>query len=129
MLESCNLSEYFEAGIDLFIRFKPVMPVAVFIMCTFLSMALGSSWAMYAIAFPLVLSLIRVMGLNPAMFTGIMAGAGIAGEQLCMYTSSSMDVGSAIGCNPDTVFKIRITYSIAITIASAAGYALIGLFI
>ncbi len=89
-------------------------------------MLLGSSWAMYAIAIPTVLHLVRPLGLDPAIFVGAITAAGIAGEKNCMYTSDAQNVGGAIGFNPTVVFKVRITYSVAISILAAIGYTIIG---
>ncbi len=126
LLIRCNLEEYFEDIIDSTIQLRSLLPVVVFIVCTLLTMLLGSSWAMYAIAIPTVLHLVRPLGLDPAIFVGAITAAGIAGEKNCMYTSDAQNVGGAIGCNPTVVFKIRITYSVAISILAAIGYTIIG---
>lgn len=106
-----------------------LMPAAFFLVFTLLTMALGSSWAMYAIAFPLALRFAPIFGLSLPLCTGAICSAGIAGEKNCLFTSDSLSVGLAIGCDPDRVLKVRLPYSIAISILSlllfiAAGFVI-----
>ena len=93
-----------------------------------LTMALGSSWAMYAIAFPIVLGFVFKLGLNPALFVGAISGAGIAGEKLCIFTSDSLSVGSSIGCDPDAVLAARMPYALLFSLISLVLYLLAGLY-
>jgi Na+/H+ antiporter NhaC/CRP-like cAMP-binding protein len=104
-----------------------LMPAVFFLVFTLLTMALGSSWAMYAIAFPLAMRFAQPLGLSLPLCAGAICSAGIAGEKNCPFTSDSLSVGLAIGCDPDKVLKVRLPYSAMISVLSlllfiVAGY-------
>jgi Na+/H+ antiporter NhaC len=129
LLNRLNLADYFEDMIDVFGGYIFLLPAVVFVLSLLLTMVLGSSWAMYAISFPVVLSLVGSSGLSPAVFVGAIAGAGIAGEKLSMFTAESLTVGIAVGINPKDAFRVRLTYSIVFAALAAAGYVVMGLFL
>lgn len=129
LLNKLNLVDYFEDMIDGFGGYVFLLPAAVFIFSLLLTMVLGSSWAMYAVSFPIVLSLTRGLGLSPAVFVGAIAGAGIAGEKLSMFTAESLNVGIAVGISPKDAFRVRLTYSIILSAIATGGYVIIGLFL
>jgi len=129
LLNKLNLVEYFEDMIDVFGGYLFLLPAGVFICSLLLTVVLGSSWAMYAIAFPVVLSLTRSLGLTPVIFVGAIAGAGIAGEKLSMFTAESINIGVAVGINPKDAFRVRLSYSIIFSAIATGGYVLLGLFL
>ena len=129
LLNRLNLVDYFGDMIDVFGSYTFLLPVVVFVFSLLLTMVLGSSWAMYAISFPVVISLVNGMGLSPAVFVGAIAGAGIAGEKLSMFTAESLNVGIAVGIGPKDAFRVRLIYSLVFSAIAAAGYVVIGLFI
>ena len=49
------------------------------------------------------------------LFAGAVIGAGVAGEMLCVFTSDSLSIGNAIGCDPKAIVKVRMPYSLAFT--------------
>lgn len=126
LLDTLGLHLYFEDVIDIFDSTRFLLPAATFLLSTGLAMALGSSWAMYAIAFPIVIGLTRTLGLDPALFVGAIAGAGIAGEKNCAFTAEAVNIATAIGINPTAAKKVRISYSAAITAVAAAVYLAAG---
>ena len=127
LLNKLNLVEYFEDTIDVFGKYTFLLPAGVFIISLLLTVVLGSSWAMYAVSFPIVLSLTRSLGLSPAVFVGAIAGAGIAGEKLSMFTAESLSVGIAVGISPKDAFRVRLSYSIVFSVLAAGGYLIMGM--
>ena len=107
-------------------RFGPVFPMVMFVSAMFLTVALGSSWSMYAIVFPIAIQFAPLLGVNMALCIGAIAGAGIAGEKNCAFTADSMNVGTAIGCSPRVVRKVRMKYSLAITAIASVMYLIAG---
>ena len=89
-------------------------------------MLLGSSWAMYAICFPVVLRLSALLGANPALCIGAVCAAGIAGEHCCLFTANALTVGTAIGCSPDAVRDVRVSFSLKLSAAAFLLYAAAG---
>lgn len=129
LLDSLGLHLYMESIIDVFDKTVVLLPVITFVFSLLLTIALGSSWSMYAIIFPIVLNLVKTMGLNPAFFVGVIAGAGIAGEKICPFTAEGTDVGIAVGINPAAAQKVRISYSLALSGITAFVYLISGFFI
>ena len=126
LLSTLQLTEYFSDALEALGRFGPVFPMVMFVLAMFLTVALGSSWSMYAIVFPIAVNFAPLLGVNLALSIGAIAGAGIAGEKNCMFTADSMNVGTAIGCNPRIVRKVRMKYSFFITGIAAVLYLIAG---
>lgn len=126
LLSQLSLTEYLNGTVEVFGMFGPIFPFVTFVLSVLLTIAFGSSWAMYAIVFPLATQFAPLLGVNIALCIGAIAGAGIAGEKVCVYTADSMNVGTVIGCNPDVILKIRIVYSIVITCVTALLYLAAG---
>ena len=106
--------------------FGPVFPMVMFVLAMLLTIALGSSWSMYAIVFPIAVQFAPLLGVNMALCVGAIAAAGIAGEKNCMFTADSMNVGTAIGCDPYVVLRVRVRYSFVITAIASAMYLAAG---
>lgn len=115
LLEQLSLSSYLADVLNSVKGVGPLMPAFIFVASVLLTIALGSSWSMYAIVFPLAMSFAYAMGLSPALCIGAISGAGIAGEKICMFTADALNVGTSIGCNPDVICNVRVRYSIAIS--------------
>ena len=115
LLEQLSLSTYLADALNSVKGVEPLVPAALFAASVLLTIALGSSWSMYAIVFPIAMSMVYAMGLSPALCIGAISGAGIAGEKICMFTADALNVGTSIGCNPDVICNIRVRYSIAIS--------------
>lgn len=129
LLDALGLHLFFEDIIDVFDNTRFLLPVATFLLSMGLTMALGSSWAMYAIAFPIVIGLARSLGLDPVLFVGAIAGAGIAGEKNCAFTAEAVNVGTAVGISPLAARKLRISYSVVFTAIAAVFYLAAGFLI
>ena len=127
LLEQLSLNDYFSNAINVFGGISPILPAVFFIASTLLTIALGSSWAMYAIAFPIALKLAYSLGLNPYLCIGAVSGAGIAGEKICAFTSDALNVGTAIGCNPEDICRIRIFYGMIFAGIASVLYIAAGL--
>ncbi|MBR3635686.1 MAG: hypothetical protein IKN47_05765, partial [Lachnospiraceae bacterium] len=127
LLDILGLHLYMAEMIDVFEGTVFLLPAVTFVLSMLLTIALGSSWSMYAIVFPIVLNLASHLGISPALMVGAIAGAGIAGEKNCAFTAEALNVGTAVGINPDAVKKIRISYSAIFTAIAAAGYLIAGI--
>ncbi len=129
MLDALNLASYFEEIIDIFDKIKFLLPCAAFIFAPLLTIVLGSSWAMYAIAFPIVIGLTTYLHLDPIVFIGAVSAAGIAGEKNCPFTAEAVNIATAVGISPVAARKVRISYSIVLTVITALCYLGVGFFI
>ncbi len=104
----------------------PLLPAALFLISTLFAMALGSSWAMYAIGFPVAIRMASAVGISVPLCVGAVCAAGIAGELCCVYGSSSLLIGEALGCDPGIVTKLRLPYAVAFSLISLLLYILAG---
>lgn len=126
LLDALDLHVYLGEVITTFRAAAILLPVVTFILSMFLTIALGSSWSMYAIVFPIVIGLASHLSINPALLIGAVAGAGIAGEKNCAFTADALNVGTAVGINPASVKTLRIRYSAIFTAIAALGYLIAG---
>ena len=126
LLDQQALGEYFDEAVQEFGVVSRLMPAILFLFSTLVTVLLGSSWAMYAIALPVAMHLAAPMGLHLPLCVGAVAAAGIAGEKNCVFTSDSLSVGNAIGCDPKAVLGVRLPYSIALTVLSLIFYVAAG---
>lgn len=127
LLEQLSLTEVFLETVVPLGSVGHLFPAVIFVASMLLTMALGSSWAMYAIAIPITARFAPLLGANLALCIGAVAGAGIAGEKNCRFTADALNVGTVIGCSPEAVRRIRISYSLPISVAAAVLYFLFGL--
>ena len=115
LLDILSLSSYFGGAMDSLKGLGHMLPAVFFIASVLLTVVLGSSWAMYAVAFPIALNMAYPMGLNIPLCIGAIAGAGIAGEKICAFTADALNVGTAVGCAPEAICRLRMFYSMVIT--------------
>ncbi|MCR5094895.1 MAG: cyclic nucleotide-binding domain-containing protein [Lachnospiraceae bacterium] len=126
LLDMLGLHVYLAGMIDIFRQAAFLLPAAAFLLSMLLTIVLGSSWSMYAIMFPIVLGIAGHLGIPAALMTGAIAGAGIAGEKNCAFTAEALNVGTAVGIDPNAVRKIRIFYSAVLTAITTAAYLIAG---
>ena len=126
LLQEESLGLVFDQAVLFAGSFTGVIPAALFVLFTMLTLALGSSWAMFVIGFPVAIHLGMRAGLPLALCTGAICAAGIAGEKCCAFTSDSLSVGSAIGCDPDKLLAVRLPYSVGFSLISAVLYLIAG---
>jgi len=129
LLEQQNLGLYFDTAVEELGAFAPLMPAVLFLVSTVFTVIIGSSWAMYVIALPVAIHVSGVLGLSLPLCVGAVISAGIAGEKNCGFTSDSLSVGNAIGCNPQAVLKVRLPYSLLFTGVSLLLYLAFGFII
>ncbi|MBQ9459387.1 MAG: cyclic nucleotide-binding domain-containing protein [Oscillospiraceae bacterium] len=127
MLEQESMGSFFESVVYIMRPIAAVVPAALFLIFALLTMALGSSWAMYVIGFPIAMHIARSAGLDIPLCIGAICAAGIAGEKLCVFTGDELSVGTAIGCAPDKVLAVRIPYAAALSLASFLLYLVAGI--
>ncbi|MBP5166674.1 MAG: cyclic nucleotide-binding domain-containing protein [Oscillospiraceae bacterium] len=127
MLDRLEIARYFDGLIEVLDSVSQLIPAMLFSASTLLTVALGSSWSMYAIAFPIALHLGGMLGLSLPLCAGAVCAAGIAGEKLCVVSGDSLYVANAIGCDPKAVLRVRLPYSAAFALISLLMYIAAGL--
>lgn len=110
------MGDYFNNLVLVLESASPLLPAALFLISTLVSMALGSSWAMYVIAFPVAVQMASAVAVSVPLCIGAVCAGGIAGEMCCVYFSDSLFVGEELGCDPEIVAKLRLPYGIAFSL-------------
>lgn len=128
LLRQLNISDFFANVVHSFDGMYWVLPAVIFLFSVLMTAALGSSWSMYAIAFPIVINIAQTAGLSLPLCIGALVAAGIAGESVCPFTGVDLDVANIIGSNPKTIGKIRLSYGLIFTGIAFASYLVAGLF-
>ena len=129
LLSQQEMADYFDELVHVLLPISPLLPAALFLISTLLSVALGSSWAMYAVAFPVAIRMAGAVGISVPLCVGAVMAAGIAGEKNCVFSSDSTSVGESIGCNPDVILNIRMPYSVIFSVISLIIYIAAGFLI
>ena len=126
LLDQQGMGEYFDEAILTIVPAAKFMPATLFLLGTLFTVALGSSWSMYALIFPLTLRFASVMGLSVSLCIGAVCSAGIAGEKLCVFTGESLAIADAVGIAPDSVTRLRLPYTVVFSLLSLALYVAAG---
>ena len=126
LLDLHAMGAYFDEAVELLSPVSHFMPAVLFLVSTVFTVLLGSSWAMYAIAFPVAIHMASSLGINLPLCIGAVCAAGIAGEKNCLFTSDSLSIANAIGCDPNVILHIRLTYSVVFTGISLVLYLIAG---
>ena len=129
LLETEGMGAFFDGAVLQLQRLSGLLPAVLFFVFTLLALALGSSWAMFVIGFPVAIRMATAVGVSLPLCVGAVCAAGIAGESLCLYSSGSLSVGSSIGCDPRAVLAVRLPYALLFSILSLLLYLLSGLFL
>ena len=115
LLDQQAMGVFFDEAVELLTPVGRLLPAVIFLLSTLVTVLLGSTWAMFAIVFPVVIHLASAGGISLPLCIGAVCAAGMAGEMNCAFTSSSLSVGNAIGCDPQAILKIRIPYALVFT--------------
>jgi len=127
LLSHESLDSFFRTIMAFLEPFTAIVPAMLFLLFMLLTVALGSSWAMYVIGFPVAVQMATLGGLSLPLCVGAIAAAGIAGEKNCIFTSDALSVGSAVGCDPKAVLSVRLSYSLLFTAVSFVFYLIAGI--
>jgi len=126
LLEQEGMGSFFDSAVLVMAPMTAFLPAILFLLFTLLTIALGSSWSMYVIGFPIAMHIARRVGVDLPLCIGAVCASGLAGEKLCVFTGDELSVGAAIGCAPRAVLSVRLPYSIALTLASLLFYLAAG---
>ncbi len=94
------------------------IPAIVFGLACFIAFSTGTSWGTFAIMIPIVVPMIRLLGLDPGLTLGAALGGGIFGDH-CSPISDSTIVASMAAAT-DHIDHVRTQLPYALLAASAA---------
>jgi len=76
-----------------------LMPLIVFLVLGATEFITGTSWGMYIIAFPIVITLSMDIGANVALTSAAVLSAGVFGSHICFYSDATILTSTACGCD------------------------------
>lgn len=98
-----------------------LLPVFVFISMAIISFATGSSWGVFVIVLPIVVSLANGLDANMTVVIGATLSASTFGSHACFYSDATVLTAKASGCTPYQHAISQLPYALI-----AAGIAIIG---
>ena len=117
-----------ESVINLALHFIPVSLLipGVFLMCCFISTAIGTSMGTIAAMAPVAIGVAQGAGLNPAIVGAAVIGGSYFGDNLSMISDTT--ISAAQGCGSEMKDKFRMNFFIALPAAIVAIvlYAILG---
>ncbi len=117
-----------ESVINLALHFIPVSLLipGVFLMCCFISTAIGTSMGTIAAMAPVAIGVAQGAGLNPAIVGAAVIGGSYFGDNLSMISDTT--ISAAQGCGSEMRDKFRMNFFMALPAAIIAIvlYALLG---
>ena len=114
--------------INLALHFIPVslLVPGVFLMCCFISTAIGTSMGTIAAMAPVAIGVAQGAGLNPAIVGAAVIGGSYFGDNLSMISDTT--ISAAQGCGSEMKDKFRMNFFMALpaAIISMVLYAILG---
>lgn len=105
-----------------------LLPAVIFVGFAAITTCIGSAWAIFALACPIVFPLATAMSVNPVLCVGALCAGVVAGSYLCLYQNDNYVTASATGCTPFDYAFSKLPYGlIGVTIATL-GYLAVGWF-
>jgi len=95
-----------------------LVPAAIFLIACFISFSTGTSWGTFAIMLPIVVPMVRIIGLHPGLAVAAALSGGIFGDH-CSPISDSTIVASMASAT-DHIDHVRTQLPYALTAAAVS---------
>lgn len=99
-----------------------LLPVAIFVSMALVSFLTGSNWGVFVIVMPIVATLARNLGADPALVVGATISASTFGSHACFYSDATVLTARATGCTPFQHALTQFPYALIAATASVLGY-------
>ena len=99
-----------------------LLPVAIFISMALVSFVTGSNWGIFVIVMPIVATLTRNLGADPALVIGATISASTFGSHACFYSDATVLTAKATGCTPLQHALTQFPYALIAAVAAVFGY-------
>ena len=104
------------------------MPVLVFVVTSFVSFTLGSSWTAFAILIPVVMPLAVEVALPSSLMLGAVLSGGIFGDHTSPLSDTSIISSMASACDHVDHVNTQLPYALVQAGLAAAAFVAAGLF-
>lgn len=120
-----GLTEYVLHGVTPYVS-KEILPLAVFVSLSLISITTGSSWGLYAVALPLIVPLAGHLGSNVLLNCGAVVSAGVMGSNACPFSDATILTSQSCESNPlDNSFS-QFPYVVIVFVLSCIAYLVLG---
>lgn len=102
-----------------------LLPVLVFISMAAISFATGSSWGVFVIVLPIVVSLSNGLDANMTVVIGATLSAATFGSHACFYSDATVLTAKASGCTPYQHAISQLPYALLAAGVASIGYLII----
>ncbi len=103
-----------------------LLPVFIFTVMASVSFATGSSWGVFVIVLPIVVSLANGLDANMTVVIGATLSASTFGSHACFYSDATVLTAQASGCTPFQHAFTQIPYAFIAALVSIIGYLIVG---
>ncbi|MEX0822141.1 MAG: Na+/H+ antiporter NhaC family protein [Rhodothermales bacterium] len=103
------------------------LPSAVFLIGSFVSFTLGSSWTTFAIVLPVAMPLAEGMGISGPLMLGAVLSGGIFGDHTSPLSDTSIISSMSAACDHVDHVNSQMPYALTVAGLSCAAFAIAGL--
>jgi Na+/H+ antiporter NhaC len=101
-----------------------ILPALIFAICTVVGALFDNPWAMYALGMPIALELGRAVGMDLALFVGVVCAAGFVANEIAL--GDIFFEGPMLGINPIVYYRSKLPYILIVTVLAFAAYGVMG---
>lgn len=103
------------------------IPALVFVVTSFISFTLGSSWTAFAILLPIALPLAGGLGLPESLMLGAVLSGGVWGDHASPLSDTSIISSMSAACDHVDHIRTQMPYTLAVGGVAFAAYLVAGL--
>ena len=103
------------------------MPAVVFVLGSFISFTLGSSWTVFAILTPLTLPLAEALGISVPLMLGAVLSSGVYGDHASPLSDVSIISSMAAACDHVDHINTQLPYTLLVGGLSVLAFLVAGL--
>ncbi len=101
-----------------------IIPVAIFLVSSFIAFSTGTSWGTFAMMLPIGVPVAVATGIDPAMIIAAVLGGSIMGDHCSPISDTTVLSSTGAGCNHIDHVNTQLPYALVATAVAAVGYIL-----
>ncbi|NNE71906.1 MAG: sodium:proton antiporter [Rhodothermales bacterium] len=103
------------------------IPALVFVVTSFISFTLGSSWTAFAVLLPIALPLAAGLGISEALMLGAVLSGGVWGDHASPLSDTSIISSMSAACDHVDHIRTQMPYAFAVGGVAFAAYLVAGI--
>lgn len=105
------------------------MPALVFVVGSFVSFTMGSSWTGFAVLIPIALPLAEGLGISPALMLGAVLSGGVYGDHASPLSDTTIISSMSAACDHVDHVNTQLPYTLLLAALTFTAFIVSGLFI